>query len=270
MFRILPITFLFTLINVVHAVSIPVIAAYDFENERLNKWGNQYVVGWGINEAHGYLLNDAEILPPLEGKYGKALLIDGHLEYFGEHPPNILGAGISIVAWVKMPPQPRKSALHLSLRGLGLNSATGTRALSLNSSGILKFTGFYAVAPPMLGAALISKESDIQDIIDNEWHHIAYTYHSRTHQMFVDGEIVFQEKSGITNIDGSLTSVSIGNIRGDPIRGTLIDDAGIFAIGLQPYQIRQIYNNKLSNFINAMPVDPQEKVATTWASLKRR
>ena len=36
------------------------------------------------------------------------------------------------------------------------------------------------------------------------------------------------------------------------------------------YEIKGLYKDGLQGFLEAMPVNPEEKVATTWSEIKRR
>lgn len=273
MFRTLLLTLLaLSLISGANAndiITLPVIAAYDFETLKTNQWGNQYILGWGSNEAPAYL-HEAEITN--EGKYGKSLAIDpkGWIKCVMNHPPLVSGNAVSFVAWIKIDMAENSAPFYLAFQGFGANSGSSSRIFEIQPSGALRLTAFYAVPPPDLGAVFFEIKSEDQDIIDFNWHHIAYSQYLGIHRFFVDGKIVFQQKDDAPAIDGGFTSVSIGTLR-SIFRGTaFIDDAGVFGVGLSEQSIQTIYNEPLSNFINAMPVDPQDKIATTWAFLRRR
>lgn len=50
----------------------------------------------------------------------------------------------------------------------------------------------------------------------------------------------------------------------------LVDDLGFFGTGFSPYEIKALRNSQsgLKGFLEVMPVDPADKVATTWGGMK--
>ena len=50
----------------------------------------------------------------------------------------------------------------------------------------------------------------------------------------------------------------------------LVDEVGFFEIGFSVDEVKGLYDDGLTDFLEAMPVDPREKVATTWGSNQKR
>ncbi len=261
----------FSLINVANpndTITFPLIAAYDFETPVQDQWDDLSIIsGWGLNNVPT-LVHDAEITR--EGKYGKSLAVmsGGWIKCSMNHPPVVSGNSVSFVTWIKVDLPKRSTPLYLTFQGFGFNSGQSSRILEIQESGVLRLTAFYSVPAPLLGAVMFEIKSKDQDIMDNNWHHIAYSHYGGIHRFYVDGEIVFQQEDKVLKIEGSFTSVSIGDLKGTFTGRALFDDVGIFGINLSNRDIQNIYNQPLSNFINTMPVNPQGRLTTTWGKIK--
>ena len=130
------------------------------------------------------------------------------------------------------------------------------------------FDAFHAVPFPDIGAVGFSFRSEPQDILNNKWHHIAYTYYLGIHKFFVDGKVIHQQENWMPEIAGVSTEIAIGDLFGDFRGEALIDDVGVFGIGLSDETVRAMYSQLLSEFISALSIDPKGKVSTTWAAIK--
>ena len=51
-------------------------------------------------------------------------------------------------------------------------------------------------------------------------------------------------------------------------QNTLVDEVGFFEVGFSAYEIAGLYEDGLETFLEAMPVESQGKLATTWGELK--
>ena len=84
-------------------------------------------------------------------------------------------------------------------------------------------------------------------------------------KLYLNGQrVALQFVSGHEPFIGTESHVSISNARGS------VDNVGFFKNDLTDAQVKLIYTAGLPNVIFIAPVDPNGKVATTWAALKKR
>ncbi len=88
------------------------------------------------------------------------------------------------------------------------------------------------------------------------------------HDLYVDGKL--QEKIGNDvemNTNGEAQEINIGaRLTGHNFLFGLLDELAIFSVGLDADQINAIRENGLHNTVS---VDPQGKLATSWAKIKK-
>ena len=110
------------------------------------------------------------------------------------------------------------------------------------------------------------------NVCDGEWHHCAVVFPEgsdavKDHDLYVDGKL--QEKEGTefemdTNIDTQEVNMGARLANHTFMLGTL-DEVAIFNVDLSEDQINAIMDNGLQS---ALGVDPQGKLATSWAMIK--
>ena len=232
-----------------------VVAVYQFED----------ATDSGPREFDGVLLEDASIVDG--GKIDKCLQLEEE-DWFGTLDDLFLGivnSEFSIVAWVKLPTQ----AYAFNITAAGTNdddTSAGAIQLSIETSGNIKGSHI-----DFEDVKLEEIESDDENVSDNTWHHIAYTKYADTYTLFIDGEVVKKERK--TNYLGFVSDSTLIAIRGksdEDLTGTvLVDEVGFFETGFSVYEIEGLYDDGLTDFLEAMPVDPRAKVATTWGAIKR-
>lgn len=231
-----------------------VVAVYHFENTEDS----------GPRGFDGTLLGAAAIVD--NGKIGKCLQLRNE-DWFvtlEEHPLGIIADAFSIVAWVKLPRQ--SDDFHIVLVGTNDDDAMdGAIYLSIQSSGDIK------------GSHLDSEEDKFEslasadrNVSDNRWHHIAYTKNADTYMLFIDGEVVKTKHSdedvGFVS-DGTFIFIS-GEFDVNLTGTVFVDEVGFFETGFGVFEIEEIYEEGLTDFLKALPVDPRAKVATTWGEIK--
>ena len=111
------------------------------------------------------------------------------------------------------------------------------------------------------------------NVCDGEWHHCAVVFPEgsdavKDHDLYVDGKL--QEKEGTefamdTNIDTQAVNIGARLANHTFMLGTL-DEVAIFNVDLTEDQIKAIMDN---GFQSALGVDPQGKLATSWAMIKK-
>jgi len=111
-----------------------------------------------------------------------------------------------------------------------------------------------------------------KDINDNEteletgkWYHLAYTHTDDSNglvEIYVDGEVTYSEESGNPVAPAENTSaVTIGTWGGEAWTGS-VDEVLLWNRALSADEIQAIMDQ------GPTPVEPQGKLATTWANIK--
>ena len=116
-----------------------------------------------------------------------------------------------------------------------------------------------------------SIETEDSNIADDSWHHIAYCKHADSYSLYIDGEVLKKERSAdYLGFAGDRTFIRIsGPSKVDMTGSVLVDEVGFFEIGFSVDEVKGLYDDGLTDFLEAMPVDPRKKVATTWGVIKR-
>lgn len=233
-----------------------VVAIYRFEDENDS----------GPREFDGSLWEDASIVDT--GKIDKCLRLR-NADWFGLFDDQHLGVlgEFSIVAWIKLPKQ--WDDFRIAMVGTNDDETLeGSIFLQVKESGNIE------------GIAVNFETEILQDILtedenvsDNQWHHIAFTKFAGTTFLFIDGEVAKKQRQtpyiGFVGDDTFIT-IAPGSTDTNLTGSVFLDEVGFFEIGFSIYEIKGIYDNGLSDFLEAMPVNPQEKMSTTWGELKRR
>ena len=230
-----------------------VLAVYQFEN----------VTDRGPRGFDGRFYENASIVNG--GKFGKCLRLRNQ-DWFGMSSDaqfSIIDE-FSIVAWVKLSPQ--NHSLRFVMSGINNDvTSAGNILLSIEPSGNIKGQQFDAEDNKF---ALIG--SDGKNVSDDRWHHVAFTKYKATYALFIDGEISRRvhaiEDLGFVG-DNTFIYVA-GKLGENLIDSVFVDETAFFKTGLSVNEIAMIYNDGLSDFLEAMPVNSQEKVAMTWGEIK--
>ena len=111
------------------------------------------------------------------------------------------------------------------------------------------------------------------DVCDGEWHHLAVVFPDgadsvQDHHLYVDGKL--QEKIGNdkemnTNVEAPEVNVG-ARLTGHQFMYGLLDELAIFSVALNADQINDIREIGLHGTVS---VDPQDKLATSWARIKK-
>ena len=91
-------------------------------------------------------------------------------------------------------------------------------------------------------------------------------------QFFLNGEVMASQESKLYGrFMGNMTVLGIGTAEEKSLTGSAyFDDVGFFETGFSIYEIKGLYNDGLTKFLEVMPIDPQDKVTTTWGEIKNR
>ena len=240
-----------------------VIAVYHFEN----------TMDSGPRDFHGDLTEEASIIK--KGKIGKCLQLkdDGSFGTTNTHNFGIVDGEFSVVAWVKL--SNKNDAFEISILSFKKDSAEAPLTV---------FGGIQLNITPL---GIIGIETDFKDdisetitskkkVANNKWHHIAFTRSADIYTLYIDGKKVKRERSNVfLSFIGDSTLIYIRGLanenRGNTtyLRGSVfVDEVGFYEKGFSVYEIEGLYNDGLSDFMDAMPVSSRDKITTTWGALK--
>jgi len=208
--------------------------------------------------------NDGEIKGNVEwvadGKFGKALRFPGVNDSFVEVPTNesLDLVTFSFMAWIKIEHTGNYQSIIIKTADGAVENYSG---YIMDSSGVF-WTRFTSGGAGKWG---FQKWGAVK-ATDNEWHHVAGTYDKKKVTTYIDGEIEAEpEFNGKPDI--SPGPLNIGDCPGYPyaVKG-IIDDVGLFNVGLTQDDIVEIMNTGLDVIL---AVEPVSKLATTWAGIKK-
>ena len=251
-----------------------VIGIYHFESTEERENGTTYTPDSGIRKINGNLSEDASLSD--SGKYGKALLLKSQDNFCAptlSKSPTFPSDEYSIVAWVKLPKQLNEGYLNLMMQGFIItdDDAIVISAIGLSVVPDGNLNAFHSNL--FINGETISVLSENQNVANNRWHHIAFARYANTLSLYIDGSsVASHQTTKFPEFLGNYTCLGIfGAASGVDFTGNvLVDDAGFFETGFSSYEIKGLYDDGLSDFLEAMPVNPEEKVATTWGEIKTR
>ena len=102
---------------------------------------------------------------------------------------------------------------------------------------------------------------------EKKWHHVAGSYDGETMKVYIDGKVIGKEKKKFNFVGDNDADVRIGCLKDKPhvtfVNGS-IDEAAVWRRALSDDEIKQAMTG------NFLAVSPNDKVATTWADVKRK
>ena len=109
------------------------------------------------------------------------------------------------------------------------------------------------------------------DWLKDKWYHVAWTLKGQHEIAYVNGiKLAEYDKAHAGTKPGAHT-LDIGRRQGGgiPVLGA-VDEVGIFNVALSEADINVIYSRGLEVALGISPVEPKDKLATTWADVKAR
>ena len=99
---------------------------------------------------------------------------------------------------------------------------------------------------------------------EKRWHHVAGSYDGKTMKIYLDGEVMGEEKREFNFAGDNIASVWIGCAKNKYafVNGS-IDEAAVWQRALSGTEIKQAMSG------NFLAVSPNGKIATTWANMKK-
>ena len=241
------------------------------------------VTDHGANEMSGVLIENARLV---KGKYGKCLSLGAKPDSFAAADTGaFLGSlnEFSVVAWVKIPEQPDDFEMIAGGFDVGLDKTDinriaglipksdgkfkveihtirqGIASLTIKSDGNL--SGEYIEFD---NDRLISLETTGKNVNNNQWHHIGFVINDSYMRLYLNGHrIANKDISGYRSFLGDGSFIHIG----EGARG-LVDNAGFFEDDFSDADIKLIYDIGLEKIMSIAPVEPGDKITTTWGEIK--
>ena len=235
-----------------------IVAVYHFNAEVTEGFVRDY----GVNAVPGSLIEGATLT---KGKYGKGLSLPTKAANFFTFDPHISLEShnkFSIVAWVKIPNQ----ADDFTLQAVALdpgntgNVLIGSIHLKVSSNGNLE--GSYHDVEDDKSSTLKTRNVKISN---NRWKHIAFTVSRAQIKFYLNGKPLGKAapRTRDLSFSGAYTGISIGR---DAIG--MVDDVGFFSDTFSDADIKFIHKVGLESIISIASVDPEDKITTTWGTIK--
>jgi hypothetical protein len=217
------------------------------------------------NGLTGLLFNNAQI-STIQGR--KCLSMGTNaadFEAWDDNEPLHVSKEFSIVAWVKIPQQLNDFFIEVAAYDHEIeNMETGFRGgidLSIGTDGELSGAYYHNSDRDSIWVATVGRT-----VNNNRWHHVGVVVNKTSMKLYLNGNRVgsqlFNEHQSFS---GTGTAIRIG----DDAFGS-VDNVGVFRNDFSDAQVRLIYNVGLATIMSIAPVDPNDKVATTWATLKQQ
>ena len=196
----------------------------------------------------------------IEGQHGNALQFEASADHvlIEDDAAFHLEGAITQAAWVQLDRLPGAHAIIFGTRqggatrhigfGFGMNPANGIKVWTNGAAG-----GFKDI------------NDNATELETGKWYHLAYTHTDDNNglvEIYVDGEVTHSEESGNPVAPAENTSaVTIGTWGGEAWTGS-VDEVILWNRALSANEIQAIMNQ------GPTPVEPQGKLATTWANIK--
>ena len=221
------------------------VAYYPFDGDPEDATGN---------DNHGEITGGSKWV---KGKFGDAIELDAaayvemqasdslHGDFFKEDP-------FTISAWI----QPNFEGTTWEHIWRSLPSAAGHNTLFINKDqGLISWRG-------RVGGWTVLCQTDGGIVEADKWIHVAVTGDGDKFKIYADGEIVAE--TDFQKTDGGNVTYRMGGSGGETFAG-LLDDYAVFSRDLDKDEINLI----MEGVETFLPVEPQGKLATQWAKLKR-
>ena len=229
------------------------------------------VKGKKILDASGNDLDEEVVanVDFIKGKYGNAIHIAAELE--GDDCLNIpaddllkIEGEITMMAWVFNEDWVKNSGKWFDKGSHVLGEEKKGYSIGLiNDVGAFKGPN---IGMRLGGIQAVYGFNTTGSMVAKNWHHIAGTYDGKTAKIYLDGEILSNvdrtfEFRGTNDID-----LRIGCTKNRPqytFKNGFIDEVGVWRRALTQDEIKAAMQDIFS-------VSPKDKIATTWADIKRR
>lgn len=109
------------------------------------------------------------------------------------------------------------------------------------------------------------------DWLKDKWYHVAWTLKGQHEIAYVNGILLAEYDKAHKGTKPGVHPLEIGRRVGGglPVLGA-VDEVGIFKVALSEADVNAIYERGLGLALGILPVEPKDKLATTWADVKAR
>lgn len=211
-------------------------------------------------ENHGELKGDPE---HVAGKFGKALKFNGQDTYveIPHHESLTVDQDFTIMAWIHaVRHEGPDNARWQGIMAKGNNPRSYSLWTEANSKCL-----HLSVGPPAGGGSVCNGE-----VVLNTWQHVAAQFNDGTHRYWINGQKVGEigNKPNPPGLEDT-NPVVVGTAGGGNIRWFLgmIDEVRIWNRALSEEEVNQQMNK---GHFEIFAVDPEQKLSTTWGSLKSK
>lgn len=191
----------------------------------------------------------------VEGKFGKAIELDGQDDYVEiANTFSLKEASFSITAWVNI----TASKSDMGVVNRGDQTAGANIHLHCNIRNMKPYFGFYA--NDLRGVTTLST---------GKWYFISWVYDQpeNLRQIYVNGVLDAEDKPPTAyQADHPLWIGRYYDLA--RVFSGLIDEVAIFNVALEEGDIQAIMNKGLERALGIVAVYPAGKLTTTWASIK--
>ena len=216
---------------------------------------------------------DAEIIENtkiVKGKYGDAI----HITNNGQDCVNIpsqeklkVTDEITMTAWIYYQETWKGKKVHWIDKGCHWFDVDWGASYGIGSIDIGRGPEIWL----FLGSRGAHGNTDRQEFIvphemkEKKWHHVAGSYDGKTMKIYLDGEVMGEEKREFNFAGDNIANAWIGCAKNKYafVNGS-IDEAAVWQRALSGTEIKQAMSG------NFLAVSPNDKASTTWANLKKR
>lgn len=217
---------------------------------------------------------DAEIFENTEivkGKYGKAIRITGQrvdcVNIASQEKLKVTGE-ITMMLWIYYPETWIGKKTHWFDKDCHTAGEATSYGIQSGDIGGGPLIWLYLGSRDNQGNVTGRKQmTSPHKMVPKKWHHVAGSYDGETMKIYVDGKVIGEEERKFNLAGDNDADVRIGCVK-DIAHATFvngsIDETAVWQRALSDDEIKQAMGGDF------LAVSPSDKVATTWANIKRR
>jgi hypothetical protein len=241
---------------------------------------NGLVGYWKLDEGNGTIAYDSSphtnhgtlVNGPLwvDGKYGKALNLDGIDDYVLIPDSSSLRVqSFTLEAWIYMTKRPYQHDEHSAIINKLNHLAGASKGYKLQFEHPTSTNDHLVVTlGDSVSQRFILDYNSTNDLTLNTWHHIAGTYDGITGKLYIDGQLEITTHPGSWAIVHDETPLMIGREQNYPYCrfNGVIDDAMVYNRALSDEEIRSQYQEKvlMQNRVVTLSSGNFTTVTLTW------
>ena len=217
---------------------------------------------------------DAEIIENTEivkGKYGEAIRITGQsadcVNITSQEKLKVRGE-ITMMLWIYYPETWIGKRVHWFDKDCHTAGAAASYGIQSGDIGGGPLIWLYLGSRDNQGNVTGRKDlASPHKMVAKKWHHVAGSYDGKTMKIYIDGKVIGEEEKKFNLAGDNDADVRIGCVK-DRAHATFvngsIDEAAVWQRALSDDEIKQAMTG------NFLAVSLSDKVATTWADMKKR